>query len=47
MPGYELYLDDVRRGVFRQNGSKGQDRQLRIVLDKDRGIKDVEITKFE
>ena len=37
MPAYELYLDQLRGGFFHGPGKE----QLRVVLDKDRAIKDV------
>lgn len=38
MPGYELYLDGLRSGFF--DGKSGN--QVRVVLDRDRGVKSVE-----
>lgn len=38
MPSYELYLDELRNGFFGENNG----RQVRVVLDKQRGIEKVE-----
>lgn len=42
MSAYELYLDQLRGGVFREDGGRpDQKGQLRVVLDKGRKIVDV------
>jgi D-glycerate 3-kinase len=35
-PGYELYSDTVRKGVFESNGG-----QLRLIVGKDRRVKQI------
>ncbi|KAF7956821.1 hypothetical protein EAE96_004147 [Botrytis aclada] len=43
-PAYELYLDGVRRGIFRGGklGEDGEGRQLRLVVGRDRRVVHVE-----
>jgi D-glycerate 3-kinase len=40
MPGYELYLEGLREGFFEK---KGEGRQVRVVLNKERGVEKVEV----
>ncbi|KAF2018077.1 P-loop containing nucleoside triphosphate hydrolase protein [Aaosphaeria arxii CBS 175.79] len=39
MPGYELYLDGLRKGFF----EPGSGRQVRVVLDRERNVEKVEV----
>ena len=37
MPSYELYLDALRQGLFKDKG-----RMVRVVLDRQRSVEEVE-----
>ncbi len=42
-PAYELYTDQLRRGAIRIKGRDGDEAvQLRVCVDKDRRVKDVQ-----
>jgi D-glycerate 3-kinase len=45
MPAYELYLDQLRRGIFDSTLSDAGKGQLRVVLDQDRNIVDTVMHK--
>lgn len=38
MPAYELYLEKLRQGFFRDTTDRGEKGQLRVLLDRDRRI---------
>ena len=44
-PSYELYLDGLRAGFFKQQKAteeeRGVGRELRLVVRRDRGLKDM------
>lgn len=44
-PSYELYTNQLRKGVFRPVEEKGDEdwkgRQLRLIVDKQRRVKEV------
>ncbi|CAG8159348.1 unnamed protein product [Penicillium nalgiovense] len=46
MPAYELYLGQLRRGFFGSTASNAENKgQLRVVLDQDRTVVDIELYK--
>lgn len=42
-PSYELYTDELRKGLFRDKGREMRGKQLRLVVGKDRKVKETEI----
>ena len=43
-PAYELYTDTLRDGVFKDLGEAGKGRQMRLVVGRDRKVREVIVT---